>query len=337
MCKTSLSTKRSQAVKTRCRSPNQSTLSLYATGVGQGPNIPWRLSQQSLIVALVIFGVLPDLTGVASISPAHRKHEVSHLQKAETWKTRLWPAFAGNDETTEDSRTKLRAANNYSLSLLPSEWTGRKGTSKEASSQWESPIYSPFYVGSKSEQYSTQISTNGKAAKHTSGRSTPVTVPSKVLNQPKGLRTLKGDILSSRNENERILVGASTQKSDSNPLVIDTDKARSGQVSFCPNCVGSSRLSFPVPAVTSSSVWSKLITSIPSILSRSRRSVDPENSKFGEYKSIRGVIFNDGKRKHFSNKIQHHSVRKRRKFEFSIFNPHIFILFHLTFSSVLKA
>ena len=83
MCKTSSSTERSQVVKiARCRPPpNNCILSSYATPFRQQAALCWTLSHHSLIIALVIFGVLPDLTGVASISPANQSRGSNKLNK----------------------------------------------------------------------------------------------------------------------------------------------------------------------------------------------------------------------------------------------------------------
>ena len=142
MCKASSSAQRSRAVKTKCRSPNHAEAFLtFVGGAGRSFKISCKLSQSSIIViALVTFGVLPDLTGVASISPSHRKQSINHLSKSQIENNPFGTSLDGKyDGTSRNSGNQFKTANNYSLALLPSEWRERKVTSKEARSPWKSP------------------------------------------------------------------------------------------------------------------------------------------------------------------------------------------------------
>ena len=307
MCKISLSTQRSQVVKIKCQTSNQPGLSLYTTGLGQGIKLSWRLSQQSLIVALVILGILPDLTGVASISPAHRKLTANHQQKGETAESQLRQVFVNKKQASGISGSQLTTANNYSLAILSAEWNGRTGTSKEASLPWKSPLYSDFYIVPNKDQSATKLTTNGNVSKDKRPHSKLVETN---FDHAKRLHeyTTNGDNLNLFEVNERILHGETPQNSDSNELRINNDKGRNDQISSCLNCVGSNSLSFPSHARTSPSILSKLKPSKSSTPTRLRRSSNT-NEKFSDNKH-RAVNYHDRKRKHFSNKA-HHSTKKR--------------------------
>ena len=311
MCKASSSTQRSRAVKKRCRSPNQKAFSSFARGAGQSSSrASCKLTQPSIIViALVIFGVLPDLTGVASISPAHRKHSINHLNKS-VLESR--PILDGKYERTSgDNDNRFKTANNYSLTLLPTEWRERKVTSKETRPPWKSPLYPYFPLETKTFQTSIDIEKSKISEGQTVANSKQVDDASQFFHDFKGHDSVNGESFTSKNKNKRILFGASTQKSDSNLLLINDNDEKSDQSSFCPDCVGSSSLSFSLPAVTSSPIWT--ILSTPSTLSahlRSRRSL---NSHTTIKDSLpRDVKFYNRNSKHLINKI-HHSSKKRRR------------------------
>lgn len=309
MCKASSSTQKSRAVKTRCRSPNK--LSSFVGGAGQRSRIPCKLTQPSIIViALVTFGVLPDLTGVASISPAHRK--TNHLNKSNG------PFLDGKyEQTSGDNGNRFKTANNYSLALLPNEWRERKVTSKEARSPWKSPLYPNFPLDTKTTQIRIEIEKSRREEEETVDASTLLDDTSQVFHDIKDHDSVNGESF----RNKRILFGASTQKSDSNLLLINDNKGKSDQTSLCPNCVGSSSLSFPFPAVTSSTILTKLST--PSILSthiRSRRSLDTP-AKFKE-PIPRDAKFYNRDTKYFANKIHHSSKKRRRGFSTPLLRHH---------------
>ena len=312
MCKASSSAQRSRAVKTKCRSPNHAEAFLtFVGGAGRSFKISCKLSQSSIIViALVTFGVLPDLTGVASISPSHRKQSINHLSKSQIENNPFGTSLDGKyDGTSRNSGNQFKTANNYSLALLPSEWRERKVTSKEARSPWKSPKY--FYSDTKTNRIRIDNEKTRKVEEEAVEDSTSLDHTNQVFHDFKEHVSVKGKSLNSKNKNQRILFGASTQKSDSNLLLINDNEEKSDQTSFCPNCVGSSRLSFPLPAVTSSPIWTKLTS--PSILSthlRSRRSLDIPTS-FQE-PITRDAKFHNRNTKYFVNKI-HHSTKKRRR------------------------
>ena len=239
MCKASSSAQRSRAVKTKCRSPNHAEAFLsYVGGAGQSFKISCKLSQSSiLVIALVTFGVLPDLTGVASISPSHRKESINHLSKSDVEKNQFRPILdRKHDGTSRDNGNQFKTANNYSLALLPSEWRERKVTSKEARSPWKSPNY--FYSGTKTNRIRIETEKTRKVEEGTVDDSTLHDHTSQVFHDFKEHVSVKGKSLTSKNKNQRILFGASTQKSDSNLLLINDNEEKSDSTSFCPNCVG---------------------------------------------------------------------------------------------------
>ena len=310
MCKASSSTQKSRAVKTRCRTPNQTPFSSFARGAGQRSRASCKLSQPSIVViALVIFGVLPDLTGVASISPAHRKHSIDHLSKPDVEsRPFIDEKFT---RTSGDNGYRFKTANNYSLALLPAEWRERKVTSKEARSPWKSPFYPYFPLETKTTQIRIEIEKSKRLEEETLGKFTPLDDNSQFFHDYNGHDSVNGERLTTENKNKRILFGASTQKSDSNKLSRNDYEEKSDQNSFCPDCVGSSSLSSPLPAVTSSTIWTKLST--PPTFSahlRSRRSFNSP-TKFKE-PLPRDVKFYNRNTKHLVNKI-HHSSKKRRR------------------------
>ena len=311
MCKPFLSTQTSQALNKRCRPPN---LPFTATGLVQGARLSWKLSLQSLFLVLVIFGILPDFTGVASISPAHRKQVATHHDKDPVLDLKSSRPTSQDEYVVLDgTRIHLTTANNVSLAVLSSEWNGRRGTSKETSLPRKSPLNSYFYIDTKRGQSDVQLNTKVKAANDPEETpSHPDGVANIIHDHPsKWLHRLRRDNVNSNNEIERILFGASTQKSDLNQqLINDGNKRRSDQISSCPNCVGSNRLSIPLPAATSASAWSKLRPSKFSTLTRSRRSLDAIE-KFKEHNPHDSNVYTRNREQLISK--SHHSSTKRRK------------------------
>ena len=309
MCKTSSSTERSQVVKiARCRPPpNNCILSSYATPFRQQAALCWTLSHHSLIIALVIFGVLPDLTGVASISPANQSRGSNKLNKDLHIDTSGRVAAESKHQKTSGHRkTPIINTYNYSLALLPSEWSARKGTSRDVISPRRSSIDSDFLVDSLDSKPEFRFIPNDQAPE---AKSTHPEIINNLREQSEWLHGEISDTAISKNGNDKIQLGASTQERDSRQLLSTSNsKVNIGLTSSCPNCKGSNRLSFPYPLYPSSLIWSRLRLSNFSTPDRSRRRILSVNHQLSGYNRRGGL----DKSRQQSLNATHFSVQTRR-------------------------